>query len=136
MKRFIILLAFAIAATSCAVLQPKARREIVDFVDFRPYTSAGFLITPDQYPGKYEAIGQLEIRIYPEQLTDGIYYTTEEISTSELLEIAFKNSVGKGANGLTNFKIERVALTSYSKYGSTTTLSHYVISGFLIRTTD
>lgn len=136
MKRFVILLATALLAASCGVVQPAQRREVVEFIDFRPYSSAGFLISPDQYQGKFESIGQLMIRVYPGQIADDIYYTTEEIPTTELLDIAFKNSVGKGANGLTNFKIERVSLTSYSRYGNSTTLSHYLISGFLIRTLE
>lgn len=136
MKRLIILLGLAILATSCAVVQPQQQKEIVSFLDYRPYTEAGFFISPYNYTGKYEAIGQLDIIVYPEQVTEGIYTTKKEIPSTDLLDKAVKHSLGKGANGIANLKISRISNTSVSKYGTISSLSHYEVSGFLIRISD
>ena len=117
-------------------MAPQQQKEIVNFLDYRPYTDAGFFISPYSYNGKFEPIGQLDIVVYPEEVTDGIYISKKEISTSDLLDKAVKHTLGKGANGIANLKISRVAITTTSRYGSTSSLSHYEVSGFLIRITD
>lgn len=136
MRKFIILLSLALITTSCAMMAPQQQKEIVTFLDYRPYTEAGFFISPNNYTGKFEPIGQLDIVVYPERVTDGFYISYKEVSTNELLEKAVKNSLGKGANGISNFKITRVTNTITSRYGSSTSLAYYEISGFLIRITD
>lgn len=136
MKRFIIILSLAMLATSCAIMAPQQQKEIINFLDYRPYTDAGFFISPYSYNGKFEPIGQLDIVVYPEEVTDGIYISKKEILTSDLLDKAVEHTLGKGANGIANLKISRVTITTTSRYGSTSTLSHYEVSGFLIRITD
>lgn len=156
MKRFITLMSLAIIATSCSIMQPQQRAEYVSFLDYRPYTSAGFFLSPNSYTGKFEAIGQLDITVIPEQVSaneskandngkfsDGVYssklswsYKLKEIPAEELLELAYKNAVDKGANGIANLQIKRVTRTTYTKYGSSTSLSHYEISGYLIKVLD
>ena len=156
MKRFIILLSLAVIATSCSIMQPQQRAEYVSFLDYRPYTSAGFFLSPDSHTGRFEAIGQLDITIIPEQISansfssngngkfsDSIYsskpslsYKLKEIPAEELLELAYKNAVDKGANGIANLEIKRVTSTTYTKYRSSTSLSHYEISGYLIKVLD
>lgn len=136
MKRFIVLLSLAMLATSCAIMAPQQQKEIVNFLDYRPYTDAGFFISPYNYTGKFEPIGQLDIVVYPEEVTDGIYTSKKEIATSDLLEKAVKHTLGKGANGIANLKISRIVHTTSTRYGSVSALSHYEVSGFLIRITD
>ena len=154
MKRFITLLSLAVIATSCSIMKPQQRAEYVSFLDYRPYTSAGFFLSPDSYTGRFEAIGQLDITVIPEQISanstssngkfsDSIYssksslsYKLKEIPAEELLELAYKNAVDKGANGIANLEIKRVTSTTYTKYGSSTSLSHYEISGYLIKVLD
>lgn len=128
MRRVMIFLSLAILAISCAVVQPQQQKELVTFLDYRPYTEAGFFISPYNYTGKYEAIGQLDIVIVPEQVTEGMYLVKKEISSTDLLDKAVKHSLGKGANGIANLKITRVTAAS--------ALSHYELSGFLIRITE
>lgn len=142
--------------TACATMKPQQRSEHVSFLDYRPYTSAGFFLSPDSYPGKFESIGQLDIMIIPEQVSandnaddsnnkfnDGIYaqrsslfYQYKEIPAEELLETAVEKALEKGANGIANLKISRITSTSYTKYGTFTTLSHYEVSGLVIKTLD
>ena len=136
MKKLIIILGLAMLATSCAIMAPQQQKEIVNFLDYRPYTDAGFFISPYGYNGKFEPIGQLDIVVYPEEVTDGIYTSKKEIPTSELLDKAVRHTLGKGANGIANLKISRITHTTTSRYVSSTTLSHYEVSGFLIRITD
>ena len=134
MKRIIVILAFLAVMSSCGVMQPKG--EIVRFLDYRPYTEAGIFLSPYNYTGKYEPIGQIDIEVYPEQVTDGIYISYKEVTADQLLEKAVKHSLGKGANGIANLSIKTIYNVTYNRYGSSRTLSHYEITGFLIRITD
>ena len=135
MKKAIIITIVAIVVASCGVIQlPKG--ETVSFLDYRPYTEAGIFISPYNYTGKYEAIGQLDIIIYPDSISDGLSTTLIEIPSKELLDRIVKHSIGKGANGIANLKISRIVNTTVTRFGSYSSLSHYEISGFLIRIED
>lgn len=83
-----ILTAAAMVLTSCGALfmpyEPQQRMELASFLDFRPYTSAGFFISPDAYTGEFEPLGQLYIEIYPEEI---------EISESKRSNPAYRHAL-------------------------------------------
>ena len=58
----------------------------------------------------------------------------ENIESSELLEMAVAEAVSRGANGISNFDVKVVYSTKVTKYGTTTEMSHYEISGLCIKT--
>jgi len=116
------------------------------FLDFRPYTDAGFFISPNPYTGEFSPIGEISMTIQPAlrpkakliksagAYIDGLYsqkntsnVEQEEISASELLEMAVKEAKALGANGVSNFKCLLVTdVDPVERY-------HYEISGFAIR---
>lgn len=154
MKKIIPFL-FCVLLTGCAVVQPRARITNVLFLDYRPYVSADFHISPDAYTQSHYALGELMIEVYPAiksnssrnrettetKFTDGIYggggisasrVYKETITSEELLEIAVSKALELGADGISNFEAKVIYTTTYSKYGTTQTLSHYEIKGLCI----
>jgi hypothetical protein len=137
MKNVFILLITALCISSCFTLNPRDRREYVNYLDYQKYTSAGFFLSPTDYPGKYEPLGYMQIDIHPEIVEtneDYIYseYAMREIPADELLESIVAKAIAKGANGISNLSIKRITVTTYNKYATTTSLSHYEVSGLLI----
>ena len=75
------------------------------------------------------------------KFTDGIYggggisasrVYRETITSEELLEIAVSKALELGADGISNFEAKVIYNTTYTKYGTTQTLSHYEIKGLCI----
>ncbi|MBR5660642.1 MAG: hypothetical protein IKW99_03740 [Bacteroidales bacterium] len=91
----------AIAAFSgCGAINPQYSQTVTtSFLDFRPYTEAGFFISPDPYPGTYDPIGQFSIEIIPAKNASGVQMP----SSKEILDIAYIEAQEKGANGISNF---------------------------------
>ena len=141
--------------TGCAIVQPRDRVTNVMFLDYRPYVSADFHISPDAYTQAHHALGELMIEVYPAiksnasrnratteaKFTDGIYggggisasrVYRETITSEELLEIAVSKALELGADGISNFQAKVIYNTTYTKYGTTQTLSHYEIKGLCI----
>ena len=114
------------------------------FLDFQPYTAAGFFISPNPYTGQFSPVGEISITVQPAlqrpakqikgEYTDGLYaqgnngnVVPEEIMAEELLEMAVKEAKAKGANGISNFQCRRVTdANPLEPY-------HYEISGFAIK---
>lgn len=135
MKRIMILTAAAIVLTSCGALfmpyEPQQRTELASFLDFRPYTSAGFFISPDAYTGEFEPLGQLYIEIYPEEIeisegkrlkynephyVNGILYAYEHIKFAEILDKAVAQAMKMGADGIADLKIQKVTFADRVRY--------------------
>ena len=149
MKKTIILAVFSIILCSCGIT---TRNRIVTplFLDFRPYTSADFFLSPNPYTGEFEPIGELSVIVEPAvvkyepktetKYTDGIYaakptVVREQIPASELLDIAVAEALKMGANGISNLKIEiRPTHYSYTKGFVTKFIEvdEYHITGFCI----
>ena len=137
MKKIFILLAWLAILSSCSIIRPQERAEYVSFLDYRPYTTNGFFLSPNSYPGAYESIGEMRIIVVPEivEESNDYYmqsYVKKDIPESELLANLVKQALLKGANGISNLSIKRITTTTYTKYSATSTLSHYEISGLLI----
>lgn len=114
------------------------------FLDFQPYTEAGFFISPNPYTGQFSPVGEINITVQPAlqqparqikgAYNDAVYapkngagVVQEEILAEELLEMAVDAAKAKGANGISNFKCIRVLdANPLEPY-------HYEITGFAIR---
>lgn len=149
MKQFVVILSLLLVFTSCSVTRD--RMVTTRFLDYRPYSEAGFFISPDPYPGMFTSLGELHITVTPAILpsaktvakqkdfnddlyrrpTYGMAYM-EEISSEELLELAVQKAKSVGANGIANFKCLSVYNTQVTRYSTSSTLSHYEISGLCI----
>ena len=149
MRKFTIILTLALVLTSCAVTRD--RQVSTRFLDYRPYSEAGFFISPDPYPGTFTSLGEFSITVTPAILSnskaiskqksfdDGVYSKQsygivhmEEISSEELLEMAVQEARSVGANGIANFKCMAVYETRSSRNSASSILSHYEISGLCI----
>ena len=143
MKRLFILLLALINLQSCGALfapyEPQQKATFATFLDFRPYTSEGFFISPDSYTGDHETLGELFLIVMPEQkeiterkrskydevqYINGILYGYEIIPYAELLEQAVLRAVSIGADGIADFKIAKHA-NDYSV--------RYEVTGLCIR---
>lgn len=144
-KIFIILL--AVMVSGCAVQMRTIEK---NFYDYRPYTSEGFFLSPNQYIAEHQPLGELFIKVTPalvspkekegHKFSDGLYSSSsmgklvpEHISSSELLEMAVSEAVQRGANGISNFSVKAIYVTTVGKYATETKLSHYEISGLCIK---
>lgn len=69
MKKLILLLLFFVTASCASVMKPQQYNRMVttSAVDFRPYTSQGFLFTPESYENSYEAVAYLNCLAIPEE---------------------------------------------------------------------
>ena len=107
MRRILLLLVAALALTSCS---PKIypRMVTVGFADFRPYAEEGFFLSPDPYPGDFESLGEISIKIVPgvrKYYRPDIRYETEKISVDEVLKIAVSAARELGADGIVDMRI-------------------------------
>ena len=120
MKRIALIALSMLILASCSVT--RQRQTFVSFLDYRPYTSADFFLSPDPCVKDFDSIGQLYIDIVPgtatttsnekKDFSDNIYSNTitmapiyEVISSEELLEMAVGKALEMGANGIANLKI-------------------------------
>lgn len=142
MKRFALLL-LVILVAGCSA----PRRVYELFVDFTPYTQAGFYLTPDQCPSGYAPTGQLYLTIYPgtvreqaqkvgsaDRFQDGLYsnpgkVSLEQISSSALLELIVKAAMEKDAEGLSSLALNRVGHYYYGNF----ILDHFEVTATTIR---
>jgi len=145
MKRFLILAAAVLLAASCSTMLHERVVETY-FIDYRPYAEAGFFLSPDPYPGEFDALGELLIEVTPAvvpapprgngtKYIDGAYKSAsagiarEVISGAELVEMAYKKAVELGADGIADFRVK----ASYNWVGETKILSGYEVSGLAIK---
>ena len=158
MKRIFLFLMMAMFLTGCGTLNTVRDRIVIkSFYDYSAYTNEGFFLSPNQYVGEHQPIGELLIEVAPaivpikstkspenpqkKVFSNGIYSnqsshartTIEKIEPRELLEMAVSEAVRRGPNGISNFDVKAVYTTSVTKYGTHTSLSHYEISGLCIR---
>lgn len=141
MKRLALLAMTVLLLASCSTM--RQRQTLISFLDYRPYTSADFFLSPDPCVKDFESIGQLYIDIVPgtakeettdtKKFTDSIYSkggltstSYEVISSEELLEMAVKKALEMGANGIANLKIS----ATRNELGQAI---RYEISGLCIR---
>ena len=116
--------------------KPTRRVIKTTIIDYRPYISEGFYLSPDPYTKDFDPIGEIRIEVTP-ALVDrnspkaskcicngGVW---EEVVTSdELLRAAVKQAIALQANAIVNLKIT----TEIDEDIEPT--RKYIISGFCI----
>lgn len=146
MKQILTLILAAILAASCGVATHTRVTEAA-FTDYRPYTSAGFFLSPDPYPGAFDALGEVTVIVTPAILprtqtkirkastfSDGVYsnatttssYVYEDVNAEDLLEEAVKLAKERGADGLVDIDIQCVPT------GDAVDPTKYVLTGLAI----
>ena len=143
MKKIIYIATVAILS-SCAIVRPTDRKIYTDFADYKAYSESGFLITPQEYMGEYESIGELAIRVVPAiklfpeegEAFDyrGRYYDFERIKRQELIDTAVKEAMKRGANAISNFQITTSNISLKTQSGEIIDGEEYIITGFCIKT--
>ena len=136
MKKLAVLFALVVL-TGCAATRP--RIVSTGFIDYRPYTEGGFFLSPDPYPGDCESLGEIVVYVIPAlvpaghasatKFSDGAYGSVgvvrEAVDVSELLELAYKEAAGRGADGLVDLK--------FTTESDAVGISKYEVSGLAIR---
>ena len=154
MKRLILLTIVAIGLSSCGTaLHLRDTQTSILYIDYTPYTEAGFFLSPNDYPGPHTPIGEINIIIDPEvkldksqkkDFTDGIYQSnipkaiSKKYSSEELLEVAVREALNKKGTGISNLKIQVISdsYTYYRKGGLVRSIdvNRYIITGVVIKT--
>lgn len=121
MKKIVLVIA-AVLFVSCSTYSPLQKATYATFLDYRPYNSEGFFLSPDPYSGDCEYLGELFIEVLPEQVVikngaydlydaiafyNGKWYGFERLSYAEILQTAVVRAASMGANGITSLKIEK-----------------------------
>ena len=118
-------------------------------MDFRPYSSADFFLSPDPYNGDFEPIGEIRIEISPalmkpvsgSQYEDSVYsqgksVIPEVVPMKDLLEAIVSKALDLGANGIANLEImteQQNIVTSRGLFTVTTMpVTKYIVTGFCI----
>lgn len=124
MKRFaLLLLVLLVAGCSTPV------HVAVGYLDYTPYTQAGFYITSGHCPDGWAPVGELEIVVpygaqefavksekRPGSFNDGVYGGPgmsgwKEPTPADLLDFAVSEAAKKGAEGLAGLKITKLSAT-------------------------
>ena len=84
------------------------KQEIISSLDFTKYQKKDFLITPGEYGDNYTTMGIFTFTIYPEVNYNKTYYqwVSKDISSQEILDLAYETAIKKGADAITHFKIK------------------------------
>lgn len=144
MKKLVFILATILSLSSCGVLQTRDLQKNVLFIDYRPYTEAGFYLSPNEYPGPHTPVGELNLVIDPAVVRSDYssnWVVEKTLSADEILSMAVSEATKRGSNGISNLKIE-ILTQDYLYYkkegllgttGMTMPVSRYIVSGVLIR---
>ena len=60
-----LLIGLIILIAGCSEGYDVSKTVFIYGYDFTPYTAKGFLFTPESYNGDYDAVGLIELAIYP-----------------------------------------------------------------------
>ena len=98
------------------------KQENISSLDFTKYQKKNFLITPGEYGDNYTAIGIFTFTVYPEaNYIETINKNNEDeeqktgkwisknLSSQEILDLAYQTALKKGGNGITHFKIRNTS---------------------------
>ena len=106
------------------------KQKNISSLDFTKYQEKNFLITPGEYGDNYTAMGIFTFTVYPEanciesqKRQKPCQWISEDISSQEILDLAYETAVEKGANAITHFKIRSTdkmlndGMQNFSVYG-------------------
>lgn len=118
MKKAIIILIAVLSLASCASIKPASRIVSTAFVDFRKFTESGFMITPNEYYGEHETIGEIRMEVVPAMVEtypelkknnkDGMpkpVVGIELLTFQEVAGLAVERAKLLGADAIVNFKL-------------------------------
>jgi len=142
MKRILLAISAIVILSGCAALKPTEREVYTYIADYRAYSEAGFLITPQPYHGEYESLGEIDIHIIPAfekaeeefgYMGEKWYsYKFEKISLDAMVNTAVKQAVGMGADAIANFSITGKIIERTGQ-GKTYEGIEYHVKGFCIK---
>lgn len=118
--------------------KPTRRVVKTTLIDYRPYISEGFYLSPDPYTKDFDPIGEIRIEVTPALVdrdspkskaskyisNNGVW--EEVVTADELLRAAVKQAIALQANAIVNLKIT----TEIDEDIEPT--RKYIISGFCI----
>jgi hypothetical protein len=105
---------------SCETAYNLPKQSFVYGYDFTKYSANGFLFTPESYNGEYDAIGLIEVEIYPEVTKDKPRDSNKwdtwnrpnlpdwyisRVSGEEVLDSLYKVTKSMGADAVVNLKV-------------------------------
>jgi len=139
MQRIIIL--YFLFLLSCkSVNQVSSITEYI-VIDLRRYTEQDFLITTEKFNENYEAIGLLELSVFPgatrlrngQVLPENTYkqgfWAVEKLSTEEAIDEIYNRAKEMGADAIMNFELTTVKKT----IAIDLQLSGFKMKGFAIK---
>ncbi len=153
MKKLISILSIIALFMSCItelkIINPQST---LSKIDFRKYSTAGFLITPEKYMGEYQSIGMVDyvrkpganymtVATKPDERYGSsntqIYisekaWRVDPVYLDEVIDELYKQCVELGADALINFKVE-ITEDNYNNIANPVTINGYRISGFAIK---
>jgi hypothetical protein len=142
MKKFTLAVLLAILFSSCATLEHIDGYQSLIGIDLRPYTEKDFLITPNDYAGKYKSIAILDYVIMPEANYKTIYpysgdeppkeWVHDKVDITAAMDSIYEICLDMGANAIINFEISPHADT-YTAVENPTTVVGKRISGMAIQ---
>jgi len=114
---FTLVLTVLLAACGSPRMQYKRQTTLLG-VDLTPYAENGFLITPEDYQGEYEAVGILSFEILPEmtrskveeqagQVADYTNWEVGDLDTQDAVDSLYSRAQEMGADAIIRFKTEQ-----------------------------
>ena len=120
-KSHIILVLLCICLAGCGIskvvygpVNSFSQSEDFRLLDLRPFTDQGFLFTPFDFAGEYDAVGPISVEVYPateRQMTgtlDNIKWEwkADSIATMDVIRLLYQRARALDANGVIDFKLE------------------------------
>ena len=132
-----------ISPISNSTYRPTKRVVETSIIDYRPYVSKGFFISPDPYTKDFEPIGEIRIEVTPAlvkqdySLRSSCYVSMngvweEVVPADELLREAVNQAINLQANAIVNLKITTVQIDEEEQQILLQPLRKYILSGFCI----
>jgi hypothetical protein len=153
MKKIALFAVVSLLAISCTTLKEIPSYSLLNKIDFRKYSDAGFLFTPEKYEGEYKSIGVIDFKKmpgalyttikelknkdnyipeHPEISTISTQWFTEMIDMDQAIDELYRECISLGADALMNFKIDYYIETR-SNISNPISITGYKISGFAIK---
>ena len=112
-----LLIGLIILIAGCSEGYDVSKTVFIYGYDFTPYTAKGFLFTPESYNGDYDAVGLIELAIYPavkfnekEKKYTSWYpekrWSVGDVSANEVLDSLYKFTRRMGADAVVRLKID------------------------------
>lgn len=145
MKLIVVLALITLAACSTPQLKTHIPEQyLLSGFDFSEYARQGFLFTPDNYQGRYDALGIVDLYYMPEARYEeremefrgrtivADRWSLEKAEPQRAIEGLYREAKNMGADAVTKFRIEPATLWDGGK-DNRVKLSGYKVSGFAIK---